>query len=49
MKQLTDPFLPGKLKNTSGPLRCGIWRSTFSNLAECLGYKHSSQDNNHLR
>lgn len=36
---LTDPFLPGKLKNTSGPFRWGIWRSTFSNFAECRGWK----------
>jgi hypothetical protein len=33
----TDPFRPGKLKNTSGPLRWGIWRRTVSNFAECLG------------
>jgi len=35
--RLTDPFLPGKLKNTSGPFRCGIWRRTFSSFAECRG------------
>lgn len=34
---ITDPFRPGKLKNTSGPFRCGICRSTFNSLAECLG------------
>lgn len=35
---LTDPLRPGKLKNTSGPFRCGICRKTVNNLAECRGY-----------
>lgn len=33
-KSLTEPFLPGKLKKTSGPFRCGICRNTFNNFAE---------------
>lgn len=35
----TDPLRPGKLKNTSGPFRCGIWRRTFKSFAECRGYE----------
>uniref|UniRef100_A0A182PZT6 Uncharacterized protein n=1 Tax=Anopheles farauti TaxID=69004 RepID=A0A182PZT6_9DIPT len=36
--QRTEPFRPGKLKNTSGPFRCGICFSTFSSLAEWRGH-----------
>lgn len=31
---LTDPLRPGKLKNTSGPFRCGICRKTVNSFAE---------------
>lgn len=34
----TDAFFPGKLKNSSGPYRCGIDLSTFSNLTEFFPY-----------
>lgn len=47
--KLTDPFLPGKLKKTSGPFRCGIWRKTFKSFAECLGCKEEIHKKHHLR
>ncbi len=33
----TAPFLPVKLKNSSGPCLCGICRKTCSNFTECRG------------
>lgn len=39
----TDPLRPGKLKNTSGPFRCGIWRRTFKSLAECRGWNEKKK------
>ena len=35
---LTDPFTPGKLKNTSGPDLFGICFRTFINFLEWLGW-----------
>lgn len=43
---LTDPFLPGKLKKTSGPFRWGICLSTLSSLVECLGCNDKQRGSN---
>lgn len=41
MFQHTDPFFPGKLKNSSGPSLWGITWRTDSNFTACLFYKHT--------
>ncbi|GBP73660.1 hypothetical protein EVAR_103941_1 [Eumeta japonica] len=43
---LTEPLRPGKLKKTSGPFRCGIWRRTFNSFAECRGCARTTHQQN---
>ena len=43
---LTEPFTPGKLKNTSGPDLFGICFKTFINFFEWLGWNDEKLINN---
>ncbi len=43
VKLLTAPFLPVKLKNSSGPCLWGIWRRTCNNLTEWRGWNTQAE------